>query len=51
MNIPPSYPSKPPEVIFSTKVFHPLVDISTGRLDITVIENYLSVRKSFLRGK
>jgi ubiquitin-conjugating enzyme E2 D/E len=37
MNIPSSYPAKPPEVSFSTKVFHPLIDISTGKLDITVL--------------
>ena len=36
MKIPPSYPARPPEVIFSTKVFHPLVDLNSGRLDISV---------------
>jgi ubiquitin-protein ligase len=36
MNIPPSYPAKAPEVSFITKVYHPLVDLKSGKLDITV---------------
>jgi len=31
-----SYPSKPPIVIFLTKVIHPLIDIRSGVLDIKV---------------
>jgi ubiquitin-protein ligase len=34
--IPQNYPSKPPEVNFITKVFHPLIDLSTGKLDLSV---------------
>ncbi len=45
MNIPPSYPAKPPEVVFSTKVYHPLVDINTGRLDISVNYFYYFQKK------
>jgi ubiquitin-protein ligase len=36
MNIPPSYPSKAPEVSFVTNVYHPLVDLKSGKLDVTV---------------
>jgi ubiquitin-protein ligase len=31
-----SYPSKPPIVIFLTKVIHPLIDLRSGILDIKV---------------
>jgi len=36
IHIPQNYPSKPPEIQFTTKIFHPLVDISTGKLDLSV---------------
>jgi ubiquitin-protein ligase len=36
MNIPPSYPAKAPEVSFISKVYHPLVDLKSGKLDISV---------------
>jgi ubiquitin-protein ligase len=36
IHIPQNYPSKPPEIQFMTKIFHPLVDISTGKLDLSV---------------
>ena len=37
MNIPTSYPAKPPEVNFITKISHPLVDTKSGKLDLSVI--------------
>jgi len=37
IHIPQNYPSKPPEIQFTTKIFHPLVDISSGKLDLSVI--------------
>jgi ubiquitin-protein ligase len=36
IQIPQSYPSKPPIVIFSTKVIHPLIDSKSWILDIKV---------------
>jgi ubiquitin-protein ligase len=36
ISIPQNYPSKPPEIKFTSKVFHPLIDLTTGRLDISV---------------
>lgn len=41
MQIPPTYPSKPPEVYFTTKLSHPLVDISNGKLDLIVTNNFI----------
>jgi ubiquitin-protein ligase len=32
--IPSSYPINPPQVVFKNKVYHPLVDMNTGSLDI-----------------
>lgn len=37
VTIPSSYPTKPPEVTFLTKISHPLIDQITGRLDLEVI--------------
>jgi ubiquitin-protein ligase len=36
INIPTSYPAKAPEVTFITKVYHPFVDLKSGKLDLTV---------------
>ena len=36
MNIPSSYPAKAPEVTFITKVYHPFVDLKSGKLDLIV---------------
>lgn len=33
--IPSNYPSKSPEVVFITKIFHPLIDLVSGKLDIS----------------
>lgn len=35
MQIPPEYPNSPPSIFFFNKLFHPLVDAETGRLDIS----------------
>ena len=34
--IPSNYPSKAPEIVFITKIFHPLIDLISGKLDISV---------------
>jgi ubiquitin-protein ligase len=49
INIPSNYPSKPPEIIFMTKIYHPLVDFTTGKLDLSVIK--ILYRKNFNNGK
>lgn len=36
ISIPQNYPSKPPEIQFTTKVCHPLIDLSSGKLDLAV---------------
>lgn len=35
--IPTTYPSNAPEVNFLTKVYHPLIELTTGKLDLSVI--------------
>jgi ubiquitin-protein ligase len=35
--IPSSYPAKPPDVIFLNEIMHPLIDLKTGKLDLTVM--------------
>ena len=40
MNIPSSYPAKPPEIIFTSKLYHPLVDFTSGKLDLKVKLNF-----------
>ena len=49
INIPNSYPAKPPEITFITRIYHPMIDFSTGKLDINV--NINLIRKNFLSGK
>ena len=55
MNIPNSYPAKPPEVNFITKISHPLVDIKSGKLDLSVfyLNNlfFIQFRKNSRIGK
>ena len=35
--IPKTYPSNPPSVNFITKLYHPLINLETGELDLKVI--------------
>ncbi len=35
--IPKTYPSNPPSVYFITKLYHPLINLETGELDLKVI--------------
>ena len=36
ITIPQNYPAKAPEITFTSKVFHPYVDFSNGKLDLSV---------------
>lgn len=45
IHIPQNYPSKPPDIQFTTKIFHPLIELSTGKLDLSVYV-YLIQRKN-----
>lgn len=36
INVPNEYPNKPPRVIFTTKVLHPMIDEQTNELDLNV---------------
>lgn len=51
MIIPTSYPSKPPEINFITKLSHPCIDLITGKLDITVKLIAFYYRKNSLFGR
>ena len=46
IHIPNEYPSKPPEVIFISKIFHSYIDQSSGKLDISV--KYNIIKKKFV---
>ena len=35
--IPKTYPSNPPSVYFITKLYHPLINLETGELDLKLI--------------
>ena len=35
--IPKNYPSNPPSVNFINKIYHPLINVETGDLDIKVL--------------
>ena len=35
--IPNTYPSNPPSVTFITKIYHPLINLENGELDLKVI--------------
>lgn len=37
LQFPPSYPEAPPGLSFTTPVFHPLVDLSTGKVDLSLL--------------
>ena len=41
IRFPITYPSKIPEVYFTTKVIHPYINESNGKLDLTVSINHI----------